>query len=124
MDRVFLLYIRSRPVPDFHWLKIAACSLGVNELIIKLIQKTFYFYAQLFRLFSLSIIEHLFYNVKCYFSSFDTNLCLNGISRRSGLKMRYARWCCSIVGAVTYVLVTAPILYTCRSSGIPVLLIL
>ena len=32
MDRVTLLYIRPRPVPDFHWLKIAACSLGVNEL--------------------------------------------------------------------------------------------
>ncbi len=25
--------IRSRPVPDFHWLKSAACSLGVNEHI-------------------------------------------------------------------------------------------
>lgn len=37
MDRVSLLYIRSRPVPDFHWLKIAACSLGVNELVMKLL---------------------------------------------------------------------------------------
>ena len=37
MDRVTLLYIRPRPVLDFHWLKIAACSLGVNELAIKLL---------------------------------------------------------------------------------------
>ena len=37
MDRVSLLYIRSRPVPDFHWLIIAACSLGVNELVMKLL---------------------------------------------------------------------------------------
>ena len=36
MDRVSLLYIRSRPVLDFHWLESAACSRGVNELAIQL----------------------------------------------------------------------------------------
>ena len=36
MDRVPLLYIRSRPVLDFHWLESAACSRGVNELAIQL----------------------------------------------------------------------------------------
>ena len=107
MDRVFLLYIRSRPVPDFHWLKIAACSLGVNELNIKLIQKAV-FNVQSFRLFLFSILEHLFYYVKCYFLLFDINLCLNGISRRIGLKICYACQCCSIVGAVTHVCVSIP----------------
>jgi hypothetical protein len=36
MDRVSLLFIRSRPVLDFHWLESAACSRGVNELAMKL----------------------------------------------------------------------------------------
>ena len=73
MARVFLLYIRSRPVPDFHWLKIAACSLGVNELIIKLCQwtrKAFSLVLSSFgflTVFLLPIIEQMFYNVKCVF---------------------------------------------------------
>ena len=36
MDRVSLLFIRSRPVLDFHWLESAACSRGVNEPDINL----------------------------------------------------------------------------------------
>ena len=70
MDRVSLLYIRSRPVPDFHWLRLAACSRGVNELTMKLLpwDPEHLFALQLMRsAFLLSIIEHLFYNVKCYF---------------------------------------------------------
>ena len=74
MDRVSLLYIRSRPVPDFHWLKIAACSLGVNELAIKLLpwdpEHSFAFMLRRSAFLS-SIIEHLFYNVKRYFCYFS-----------------------------------------------------
>ena len=60
MDRVFLLYIRSRPVLDFHWLKIAACSRGVNELSIKLIQKAFALILRTSGILLFSILEHLF----------------------------------------------------------------
>ena len=74
MDRVSLLYIRSRPVPDFHWLKIAACSLGVNELAIQLLpwdpERLLAFVLGRFAFLS-SIIERLFYNVKYYFCNFS-----------------------------------------------------